>query len=203
MATTMTTNNTKQVTPMEILQNRKNRKEAGMIGCITGKPVPEMDFYGYRDVQIWYLDANGRMNGDPEFDRMDPYCFCFDCRDAFDSKGEIDTQLVNQGHERACWVYASLLGTTPPEAANRCEDCGEADATTYFIHLDGRYFDLCESCFGMADHEDYYLAHVKPPRLRIRTPSVEAGLSNKASSVERLETPVLPRQTSGGGIGAM
>lgn len=96
---------------MEILLHRKNRKDAGMAGCITGRPTPELDFFGFRDVQIWHMDASGRLICDGG-DRMDPYCLCFDCRDAFDPKAEIDTQLVNQGHERACYVYASLLGLT-------------------------------------------------------------------------------------------
>ena len=211
MASTTTTT-TKQVTPMEILLHRKTRKESGMVGCITGKPEPEINFYGFSDVQIWYLDANGRMNGDPEFNRMDPYCFCFDCRDAFDPKAEIDTQLVNQGHERACWVYASLLGKTvagseggtQPSESNtnpRCEDCREADATTYFIHLDGRSFDLCETCFAAADHDDFYLAHVKAPNLRVgsHAASVYYGLSNESSSQETHDA-ALPTRSNGGGI---
>jgi hypothetical protein len=80
-----------------------------MVGCITGRPAPELDFFGYRDVQIWNRDANGRLNGDEGFDRKNPYCFCFDHRSAFDPRAEVDTELVNSGHARACEVYASLL----------------------------------------------------------------------------------------------
>lgn len=97
------------ITPEQILTHRKNRKDAGMIGCITGKPIPPLNFFGFKDVQIWNMDAQGRINGDPDFDRRDPHCFCFDCRGAFDGKGIIDAELVNEGHERACHVYESLL----------------------------------------------------------------------------------------------
>lgn len=84
-----------------------------MAGCITGRPEPELDFFGYKDVQIWNLDAQGRLNGDPGFDYMDPHCFCFDCRGAFDPKATVDAELVNRGHVRACFVYASLLPKVP------------------------------------------------------------------------------------------
>lgn len=103
MATTMT------ITPTQVREHRELRKRSGMVGCITGRPEPEMDFFGYRDVQIWYRDASGRLNGDPGFNRMDPYCFCFDCRDSFDRDGTIDAELVNSGHQRAFFVYSSLL----------------------------------------------------------------------------------------------
>jgi hypothetical protein len=105
-----------KITPEQIIAHRELRKNCGMAGCITGRPAPAMDFFGYRDVQIWNVDANGRMNGDPGFDRKNPHCFCFDCRGAFDPRAEVDAELVNSGHERACQVYASLLvptATTP------------------------------------------------------------------------------------------
>lgn len=38
-----------------------------------------------------------------------------------------------------------------------CEDCGEEEPTHRFLHLDGRAFRLCESCFYGADHEPDYL----------------------------------------------
>ena len=63
---------------------------------------------------VW-SDAQGRLNGDPGFNRKDPYCFCFDCRGAFDPKGEVDAELVNSGHERACNTYNQLL-VKPAEA---------------------------------------------------------------------------------------
>ena len=85
-----------------------------MVGCITGRPVPEMDLYGYRDVQIWNVDVNGRLNGDPGFNRKDPLCFCFDCRGCFDEDGTVDAELVNSGHKRASFVYASLLHNSVP-----------------------------------------------------------------------------------------
>jgi hypothetical protein len=97
------------ITAEQILKHREDRKNSGMLGCITGRPVPEMDFFGYKDVQIWNTDANGHMNGDASFDRKNPGCFCFDCRGAFDPRAEVDTEIVNQGHLAACRVYASLL----------------------------------------------------------------------------------------------
>jgi hypothetical protein len=109
-----TSKNTVQITPEQIIAHRELRKKAGMVGCVTGRPVPEMDFFGYRDVQVWNVDANGRMNGDPGFDRKNPHCFCFDCRGAFDPRAEVDAELVNSGNERACHVYASLLMVPTP-----------------------------------------------------------------------------------------
>lgn len=97
------------ITPAQICEHREIRKQSGMAGCITGRAEPELDFFSYRDVQIWNQDTQGRLNGDPGFNKMDPYCFCFDCRGSFDSDGVIDAELVNSGHLRACFVYASLL----------------------------------------------------------------------------------------------
>ena len=104
---------TTAITPAQIIAHRDARKASGMAGCITGRPKPtrEIDFFGFRDIQIWNQDANGRFNGDPGFDRKNPGCFCFDCRSAFDTSGIIDAELVNEGHARACAVYANLLGT--------------------------------------------------------------------------------------------
>lgn len=97
------------ISSAQILADRENRKNSGLIGCITGRPVPEFDFFGYRDVQIWFRDANGNLNGDPGFDRKNPMCFCFDCRGAFDPKGEVDAELVNAGHQNAMYTYRSLF----------------------------------------------------------------------------------------------
>jgi hypothetical protein len=38
-----------------------------------------------------------------------------------------------------------------------CDDCQEERANRRFLHLDGRQFALCESCYHWADHEDDYL----------------------------------------------
>jgi len=106
------------ITSQQIIDNRAFRKAAGLVGCISGRPEPQLDFFGYKDVQIWYVDANGHMNGDPGFDRMNPGCFCFDCRSAFDPKAEVDLQLILDGHERARSTYAQLLpahALPPPE----------------------------------------------------------------------------------------
>ncbi len=97
------------ITSQQIIDNRASRKAAGLVGCISGRPEPQLDFFGYKDVQIWYVDANGHMNGDPGFDRMNPGCFCFDCRSAFDPKAEVDLQLILDGHPRALSTYAQLL----------------------------------------------------------------------------------------------
>ncbi len=102
-----------QITPQQIIEDRANRKASGMVGCMTGRPAPDLsyprDFFGFRDVQIWNMDWNGRMNGDPNFNRRDPCCFCFDHRDAFDPTGEIDASLVNERHNRAAYAYRNLL----------------------------------------------------------------------------------------------
>ncbi len=97
------------ISSAQILADRENRKNAGLIGCLTGRPVPDFDFFGYRDVQIWFRDANGNLNGDPGFDRKNPMCFCFDCRGAFDPKGEVDAELVNAGHQNAMYAYRSFF----------------------------------------------------------------------------------------------
>ncbi len=102
-----------QITPQQILEDRATRKASGMVGCMTGRPAPDLsyprDFFGFRDVQIWNMDWNGRMNGDPNFNRRDPCCFCFDHRGAFDPTGEIDASLVNERHNRAAYAYRNLL----------------------------------------------------------------------------------------------
>ena len=100
---------TLSITPQQIIDHRQSRKDTGMVGCISGRPAPKLDFFGYKDVQIWNRDASGRLNGQEGFNRMDPFCFCFDCRSAFDPHAEVDTELVNTGHKQARWTYASLL----------------------------------------------------------------------------------------------
>lgn len=187
---TSTSTTPKQASPMEILAHRKARKEAGLAGCITGKPVSTRIVFGFSDIQSWRPT-----------NPMDPHCFCFDCRGLWDSEGTIDAELVNTGHAEARWVYWGLTQTNSNPTL--CEDCGKEEAEREFHHLDDRIFHLCGLCFSLADHEDYYLAHVKPPRLRVCPPSVDAGLSNKAPAGEQPETPSLPTRTNGGGIEAL
>ncbi len=102
---------TTTITPQQILDDRAHRKNAGLTGCITGRPVPDLDFFGFNDVQIWFRDADGNLNGHPDFNRKNPGCFCFDCRGAFDPRGEVDAELVNEGHTNACYTYRNLLPT--------------------------------------------------------------------------------------------
>jgi len=53
-----------------------------------------------------------------------------------------------------------------------CEDCSEREATQYFVHLDGRSFDLCDGCWALADHADDYGADFgSAPRLRKNGPA--------------------------------
>ncbi len=120
---------TVNISSEQILADRENRKNAGLTGCITGRPVPDFDFFGYRDVQVWFVDANGRLNGDPGFEYKNPMCFCFDCRGAFDPKGEVDAELVNAGHQRAMVAYRSFfpnliiaeMNTPPPPPPSSSE----------------------------------------------------------------------------------
>ena len=109
------------VSPSQIVDHRESRKASGLVGCITGRPVPEFDFFGYRDVQIWNIDASGRLNGDEGFNPRDPGCFCFDCRGAFDPRGEVDAELVNEGHARATEVYQSVINQAVAERQARLE----------------------------------------------------------------------------------
>jgi hypothetical protein len=105
------------ITPQQILNDRAIRKTSGLVGCITGRPEPELDFFGFRDVQIWNMDATGRMPGHEGFNRKNPCCFCFDHRDAFDPKGEVDAELVNEGHLPALYTYRNLVPNVvlPPQ----------------------------------------------------------------------------------------
>ena len=89
---------TLSITPQQIIDHRAARKAAGLAGCISGRPVPEMDFFGYRDVQSW-------RPADP----MNPHCFCFDCRDLWDNDATIDLQLITDGNMWARETYAQLL----------------------------------------------------------------------------------------------
>lgn len=104
---------TTMITPQQILDDRNARRAAGLAGCMTGKSVPEIDFFGYRDVQIWNMDANGLMPGQEGFNRKNPYCLCFDHRDAFDPKGEVDAELVNERHMNALYTYRNLVPDIP------------------------------------------------------------------------------------------
>jgi hypothetical protein len=129
---------TKTITPSEILNHRKMRKQSGMAGCITGRPQPTMDFFGFRDIMIWNMDAEGRLNGDPGFNRMDPRCFCFDCRESFDSDGTVDAELVNTGHVRACFVYASLLSKRTESQSNGFSNEPPLTSTTCSVAIPQR-----------------------------------------------------------------
>lgn len=96
---------TLSITPQQIIDFRAARKASGMAGCITGRPTPELDFFGYKDVQSW-------RPADP----MQPHCFCFDCRELWDSDASIDVQLIQNGHKMALWTYEQILpkGSVPP-----------------------------------------------------------------------------------------
>lgn len=100
------------ITPEQVKAHRASRKTAGMAGCITGRPVPPMDFFGYKDVQSW-------RPADP----MKPHCFCFDCRDLWDNDASIDVKLIQEGHKMAVWTYAELL---PKESRPVMEEVSEA-----------------------------------------------------------------------------
>jgi hypothetical protein len=93
---------TTTITPQQIINHRAWTQASGASGCITGRPVPEISFFGFRDVQSW-------RPADP----MNPHCFCFDCRGLWDKDATIDAELVNSGHKWACEAYASLLPTRP------------------------------------------------------------------------------------------
>lgn len=96
------------VTPEQIQAHRASRKASGLAGCITGRPMPELDFFGYKDVQSWRPS-----------DPMQPHCFCFDCRELWDNDATIDLQLIKDGHKMALWTYAELLPKemVPPKEA--------------------------------------------------------------------------------------
>jgi hypothetical protein len=216
----------KQVSPMEILENRRARKEAGLVGCMSRKSGVSFDPYGYRDVMCWNIDINGKFPDQEGYDYTNPNCFCFDCRDAFDSEGITDAELVNAGNTRACFVYGSQGMKQPSEDLEKvnedehedddhdetyhrveglCEDCGKKDATQRFMHLDSRHFNLCLDCFHWADHEDDYLAHVKPPRYRVSGMRMQSsnGFSNESTLAAPAESLILPVRTNGGGIQAI
>jgi hypothetical protein len=89
------------VTAQQIKDHRAARKTSGMVGCISNKPEPPLDFFGYKDVQSWR-----------PIDPMKPYCFCFDCRDLWDNDATIDLQLLENGNTAALWTYGELF---PPE----------------------------------------------------------------------------------------
>jgi hypothetical protein len=109
------------ISPSQILNHREARKNSGLVGCITGRPEPEMDFFSFRDVQIWNRDASGRLNGDEGFNPRDPWCFCFDCRDAFDPNGTTDAELINEGHTRATEVYQNIINEAVAERQRQLE----------------------------------------------------------------------------------
>ncbi len=95
---------------------------------------------------------------------QDPCAHCH--REATDT-------LIHDGIEiklcPSCWCWATLDAHQPdfvpaavPEDAPEhfhgpCEDCHTRDAVRRFDHLDGRRFQLCESCWNRADHTEDYL----------------------------------------------
>ena len=86
------------ITSEQILEHRASRKAAGLVGCISNRPPPALDFFGYKDVQSW-------RPADP----MEPNCFCFDCRSLWDSDAAIDLQLLQERHVIAGQTYRELL----------------------------------------------------------------------------------------------
>ena len=137
---------TLSITPQHIIDNRTARKDAGLVGCISGRPAPSIDLFGYGDVQIWNRDANGNLNGDPGFDRMNPMCFCFDCRSAFDPDAEVDFELIQKGHKQALWTYEAILPRTMvpprPETSSRTE-ATSTEASTFPQRSLTHYPGLC------------------------------------------------------------
>ena len=89
---------TLSLTTQDILNDRATRKAMGLVGCITGQPVSNRIVFGFSDVQSWRPS-----------DPMNPHCFCFDCRGLWDRDATIDLQLVQNGHEYACYAYRNLI----------------------------------------------------------------------------------------------
>lgn len=94
-------NYTYPITPAQILANRNQRKNAGLVGCLTGEDMPLTSLRGI----CWKVDSKGRMGDHSDYDPKDPGCFCFDCRNVFDPDGTMDAELVNSGHLNAMSVY--------------------------------------------------------------------------------------------------
>jgi hypothetical protein len=108
---------TLNITPEQIKTHRATRKAAGLAGCISGRPVPEMDLFGYKDVQSW-------RPADP----MNPHCFCFDCRDLWDNDASLDVQLLKEGNKMAMSTYSELLPAEAPPATRTMTEHPEAYA---------------------------------------------------------------------------
>jgi hypothetical protein len=83
------------ITAIQIKEHRAGRKASGLMGCIDG----------VSDIPLTSLKGMSWKPADPK----NPDCFCHDCRTTWDPEGSIDLELINEGHERACYVYASLL----------------------------------------------------------------------------------------------
>lgn len=137
------------VTVSDITCHREWLKASGATGCITGQPPPQRlyDFFGFRDIKIWYRDATGRMNGDEGFDPKNPACFCFDCRSTFDPSGTIDCEIVNAGDKRACEAYAPLISNltnTDNPAFPSCKRQGSETYNGVTYHMDG----TATSCYS-------------------------------------------------------
>ena len=77
----------------DILNHRSLRRASGVKGCKDGSDAPLTSLHGIS----WR-----------PLDPMNPSCFCFDCRDEYDSDGTIDLQLYNEGHEGAKFTYDNL-----------------------------------------------------------------------------------------------
>lgn len=85
------------ITTQQIKAHRAGRKASGLMGCIDG----------VSDIPLTSLKGMSWRPADP----MNPDCFCHDCRTTWDPEGSIDLELIKEGNERACFVYASILPT--------------------------------------------------------------------------------------------
>jgi hypothetical protein len=101
-------------------------------------------------------------------------CFLLDEQGGCDDCGS-DTELTDEyqmedGEIRNLCENCrpKFMEPLPKRQALQCNDCKATPATQTFLHLDGRKFDLCDSCWQLADHEeDYGVSFGSVPRLRV------------------------------------
>lgn len=67
-----------------------------------------------------------------------------------ESIAELEDQIENRLEHVEFWNEDDYSHTL-------CEGCEQCPATREFLHLDGRHFLLCTSCYIDADHDDDYM----------------------------------------------
>lgn len=185
------------ITTTQIKEHRAGRKASGLMGCIDG----------VSDIPVMSLKGISWRPADPK----NPDCFCHDCRTTWDPEGSIDLELINEGNERACYVYSSLLPSkkeTLLELMSLADDALEdfvkaqmelvglmAVASSYQEQYDG----LSRSYSAMTGHRTYEFLKRHEEEidlLSMKLTKLELAIRHSKDEVDASEAKCRERETS-------